>query len=86
MPGPHEGTVYVVSGTGSRFEGTITPWPALAVGLSELGSLAIDIAGNQMDVRMIRPDATVADHFRITHLGALFIDGFESGDTNAWSP
>ncbi len=85
VPGPHQGTVYVVSGTGSRFEGTITPWPALAVGLSELGSLAIDLAGSQLDVRMIRPDASVADHFRLVHLGPIFADGFERGDTSAWS-
>ena len=84
-PGPHSGTVYVVSGTGSRFEGTITPWPALAVGLSELGSLAIDIDGQDLDVRMIRPDATVADHFRIHHLTDLFTDGFERGNTDSWS-
>ena len=85
VPGPHQGTVYVVSGTGSRFEGTITPWPALAVGLSELGSLAIDIAGEKMDVRMIRPDGTVADHFRLVHLVGLFSDGFDHGNTDTWS-
>jgi len=84
-PGPHSGTVYVVSGTGSRFEGVITPWPALAVGLSELGSLSIDLDGRDLDVRMIRPDATVADHFRIHHLTDLFADGFERGDTDSWS-
>jgi hypothetical protein len=83
--GAHRGTVYVVSGTGSRFEGTITPWPALAVGLSELGSLAIDVDGQDLDVRMIRPDATVADHFRIHHLTDLFSDGFDRGDTCNWS-
>lgn len=83
--GAHRGTVYVVSGTGSRFEGTITPWPALAVGLSELGSLAIDVDGQDLDVRMIRPDATVADHFRIHHLTDLFSDGFDRGDTGNWS-
>ncbi len=86
VPGPHHGTVYVVSGTGSRFEGTITPWPALAVGLSELGSLAIDVAGSELDVRMIRPDASVADHFRLVHVGPIFNDGFESGNTSAWGP
>ncbi len=91
-PGPHAGTVYVVAGNGSRAEGTIAPWPALAVGLSELGSLSIEIAGNQMDVRMIRPEpgppvtATVVDHFRIVHLAAVFVDGFESGDTGNWQP
>jgi hypothetical protein len=84
-PGPHQGTVYVVSGTGSRAEGTITPWPALAVGLTELGSLAIELAGDRLDVRMIRPDASVADHFRIVHFTALFVDGFESGDSSNWS-
>jgi hypothetical protein len=85
VPGPHGGTVYVVSGTGSRFEGTITPWPALAVGLSELGSLAIDLDGQDLDVRMIRPDATVADHFRIHRLTDLFSDDFERGNTDSWS-
>ena len=83
--GPHQGTVYVVSGTSSRFEGTITPWPALAVGLSELGSLAIDVQGRDLDVRMVRPDATIADHFRIQHLADLFSDGFDHGDTANWS-
>jgi hypothetical protein len=84
-PGPHQGTVYVVAGNGSRAEGSIAAWPALAVGLSELGSLAIEVAGDRMDVRMIRPDATVADHFRIVHFTALFVDGFESGDSSNWS-
>lgn len=89
--GAHRGTVYVVSGTGSRFEGTITPWPALAVGLSELGSLAIDVDGQDLDVRMIRPEIgppvgfSVADHFRIHHLTDLFSDGFDRGDTGNWS-
>jgi hypothetical protein len=85
VPGAHQGTVYVVSGNSSRFEGTITPWPALAFGSSELGSLAIDVDRRQLDVRMIRPDATVADHFRIVHLAPIFADGFESGDVGAWS-
>lgn len=84
-PGPHRGAVYVVSGTGSRTEGSITPWPAMAVGLTELGSLAVDVEGRQLDVRMIRPDATVADHFRLIHLAPIFTDGFESGDTALWS-
>ncbi|MDQ1348404.1 MAG: acid phosphatase type 7 [Acidobacteriota bacterium] len=84
-PGPHQGTVYVVAGNGSRAEGAIAPWPALAVGLGELGSLAIELAGDRMDVRMIRPDATVADHFRIVHFAPLFADGFESGDSSHWS-
>lgn len=84
-PGPHRGTVYVVSGTGSRFEGTITPWPALAVGLNELGSLAMDLSGRELDVRMIRPDASVADHFRIVKFSTLFADGFETGNTSNWS-
>ncbi|MCC6653498.1 MAG: hypothetical protein IT348_20270, partial [Candidatus Eisenbacteria bacterium] len=41
--------------------------------------------GQDLDVRMIRPDATVADHFRIHHLTDLFSDGFERGNTDSWS-
>lgn len=84
-PGPHQGTVYVVAGNASRAEGAIAPWPALAVGLGELGSLAIEVAGERLDVRLIRPDSTVADHFRIVHFAPLFVDGFESGDSSHWS-
>ncbi|MEO8274924.1 MAG: metallophosphoesterase family protein [Thermoanaerobaculia bacterium] len=85
VPGPHSGTVYAVVGIGSRTEGVITPWPAMAVGLDELGSLAIDLQGRTLDARMIRPDGSVADRFRIFHLVPLFNDGFELGNASAWT-
>ncbi len=85
--GPHGGTVYVVAGCGGRLDGTIEPHPAMAVGLELLGSLAVDVVGNQLDLRFVTTAGTVADHVRILDGDLLFYDGFESGDfSGGWLP
>jgi hypothetical protein len=39
--------------------------PAMAVSLCELGSLVLEIDGDQLDARFLSSDGTVRDHFRI---------------------
>jgi len=85
--GAHGGTLYVVAGNGARVDGTIEPHPAIAVGREQLGSLAIDVEGNQLDLRLIAVDGSVADHCRLLDGDLLFYDGFESGDlSGGWGP
>jgi hypothetical protein len=83
--GAHGGAVYVVAGSSGSVAGTIEALPAMAVGLSELGSLVIDVEDNRLDLRFIRPDGSVADHVRLLDGDQLFADGFERGDDGAWS-
>ena len=83
--GPHGGTVYVVAGSSGRVSGTIEPMPAMAVGISELGSLVLDVRANVLDGRFVTADGTVRDHFRIVDGDLLFADSFESGDAGAWT-
>jgi hypothetical protein len=84
--GPHGGTLYVVAGSSGSVAGTIEPHPAMAVGLSELGSLAIDVARGALDLRFITSAGMVADHVRLLDGDWIFCDGFESADVQEWSP
>jgi hypothetical protein len=83
--GPHGGTVYVVAGASGSLAGTIEPHPAMAVGLEELGSLAIDVEDNRLDLYFVRTDGTVGDHLRLLDGDRVFADGFERGSDGAWS-
>jgi len=83
--GPHQGTVYVVAGSGAKLASSVASHPAMARSIRERGSLAIEIQGEQADGYFVRGDGTVGDHFRLIHVVALFSDSFESGDTGNWS-
>jgi hypothetical protein len=82
--GPHAGTVYVVAGSSARVDGTIEPMPAMATGISALGSLVVDVRDNVLDVRFVGTGGRVLDRFRIVDGDLVFADGFESGDASGW--
>jgi acid phosphatase type 7 len=62
----HEGTVYVVAGTGSA-PGSLmsTRHPAIYTARDDAGSLVIDVNGSQLDVKFVLANATVWDYFTI---------------------
>lgn len=64
---PNEGTVYVVSGNGGQSKaGASLDHPAMVVsdgGASVCGSLVIDIEGSRLDLRYVKSDGTIGDHF-----------------------
>ena len=64
-PTPHSGAVFVVNGSGSEVRPATLNYPAMLVGLLELGSVVLDIDGNSLTARMLDSAAQVRDTFRI---------------------
>jgi len=62
---PHEGTVYVVTGSSSKVDSGPLNHPAFAVNLFELGSMIIDVNGNRLDAKFINDKKQVLDNFSI---------------------
>jgi hypothetical protein len=69
IPLSDQGTVYVVAGNGGAnlYPPATAPLnhPAMAVNLRTLGTMAIDVQGNQLDVRMVQASGTSTDTFTI---------------------
>jgi hypothetical protein len=63
---PHEGAVYAVVGSSSQTSGGFLNYPAMTTSLSVLGSMLIDVAGNQLDAWFLDDAGAVRDRFRIT--------------------
>jgi hypothetical protein len=88
QPGPHNGTVYLVNGTGGEVAGTGAGLnhPAMYISHAILGSLIVEAAGGTLDARFINTEGTVLDRFTIVKEGLpLFKDGFEYGNTTLWN-
>lgn len=83
----HEGTVYVVAGTSSRLGGGALDHPAMALSQAVRGSLILDVEGYELQVRFLDDQGVVMDSFAIHKAGGnqIFADGFEDGNTLAWS-
>jgi hypothetical protein len=64
-PAPHNGAVYVVAGTSGQVSGGAVDHPAMCVNLLTLGSLAIDVAGDRMDVKFLGVEGVLEDYFTI---------------------
>ncbi|MEE9344539.1 MAG: metallophosphoesterase [Methylococcales bacterium] len=64
--GANQGTVYVVSGNGSRTStrGNLNH-PAMFASIRSLGSMVVDVDGNRMDAIMLDSASQEADHFTI---------------------
>ena len=65
-PSAHEGAVYVVAGTSGITSGGSLNHPAMYTSLNQLGSLVLDISGNQLDAKFVRETGAVDDSFTIT--------------------
>ncbi len=70
-PSPDSGSVYSVVGSSSQISGGPLNHPVMQVSLNILGSLLIDVAGNQLDASFLGVAGNVLDHFRIVKDPAL---------------
>ncbi|MBY0503203.1 MAG: metallophosphoesterase [Bryobacteraceae bacterium] len=62
--GGHEGTVYVVAGSGSQISPQIYGvHPTTFTMFNQLGSVVLDVNGNTLDVKFLRETGAVADYF-----------------------
>ncbi len=64
---PHDGTVYVVAGSSGQAGTGPLNHPAMYVSLSSLGSMALDVNGNQLLAKFIDGNGTVVDQFGLRH-------------------
>jgi acid phosphatase type 7 len=67
--GPHQGTAYVVVGTSGRVslpDVVGSPHPAMQTSFRRLGSLALDIEEDRLEVKFISVSGSVDDSFAIT--------------------
>jgi hypothetical protein len=62
---PHEGTVYVVTGSSSKVDDGPMDHPVNVVNIKSLGSMVIDIDGNRLDAKFINDKMQVLDNFSI---------------------
>jgi hypothetical protein len=62
-PSSHQGTVYMVNGTGAQASGGSLNHPAMFDSRSELGSVVLDVRGRQLDVVSLNANGVVRDHF-----------------------
>ena len=87
-PGLHRGTVYVVNGTGGNVGGADAglDHPAMFTSHAVLGSVILEVEGDTLDARFIDTTGAPLDWFTLIKEGLpIFRDGFEYGDTGAWS-
>lgn len=63
--GGHNGSVYVVAGNSGKISGGRLNHPVMIVSKNLLGSLAIDIKGDRMDVHEIGTDGNAFDQFTL---------------------
>ena len=64
-PSAHEGAVYVVAGSSGTTSGGPLDHPAMFLSRNDLGSLVLDISGNQLDAKFLRETGAVDDSFTI---------------------
>lgn len=69
-PDANSGTVYVVAGASGKYSPGAFDHPAVIKAGSFLSSLVIDIHGSQLDVRGLRDNGDIFDHFTIVKAGA----------------
>src|SRR2546425_3233331 len=62
---PHKGAVYTVAGSSGMTGGGSLNHHAMYISLNVLGSLVLDINGNQLDAKFLTSSGSVPDHFTI---------------------
>lgn len=68
-PVAREGAVYAVAGASGQADGGSLNHPAMYVSLNVLGSMVIDVNGNQLDAQYIDNTGTRRDYFTLTKGG-----------------
>lgn len=66
---PHEGAVYVVAGSSGHTGTGSLRHPAMCVSLKALGSVVLDVKGDELDEAFVDATGTVRDHFTIVKGG-----------------
>ncbi len=61
----HSGTIYNVTGSAGQISGGKLNHPAMLRSLNELGSVVLDIQGNQLTSTFLNADGVVRDCYRI---------------------
>jgi hypothetical protein len=64
-PKAHQGTVYVVAGSGGWAYGGALNHPAMFVSLNRLGSVVIDVNEQRLDLKFLRETGAVDDHLTL---------------------
>ncbi|MCU0303575.1 MAG: metallophosphoesterase family protein [Thermoanaerobaculales bacterium] len=88
QPGPHNGAVYVVNGTGGEVGGAGAglDHPAMFISHAKLGSMILQATGDTLDVRFVNKLGVRKDWFTLVKQGLpIFRDGFEYASTASWS-
>jgi fibronectin type 3 domain-containing protein len=67
QPVGHDGAVYVVTGSAAQTGTYPLNHPAMCVSLSQLGSLVLDVNGNQLDASFLTSTGAVMDRFALRH-------------------
>jgi hypothetical protein len=81
-----QGAIYSVVGSSGKLGGGSLDHPAMHISLNELGSMALDVGPQSLEGRFLDDQGLQVDLFRIEKASATILqDGFESGDTSAWS-
>ena len=62
---PNEGAVYAVAGSSGKISGGALNHPAMYISLNLLGSMVIDVNGNQLDARFLDSTGIVQDYFTL---------------------
>ena len=65
-PAPHEGTVYVVAGSGGQVSGGKLTYPAMYNSLNVLGSVVLDFSGSRLEAMFLDERGSLRDRFAIT--------------------
>ena len=64
-PAAHEGAVYAVAGSSAQFSGGTLNHPVMITSLNKLGSLVLDINGDELDATFIDHTGAALDSFTI---------------------
>jgi MYXO-CTERM domain-containing protein len=64
-PGPNGGAVYVVLGSSGQLTPGPLDHPAMVVSSLALGSLVVDVQGNELEATFLRDTGEIGDHFTI---------------------
>ena len=77
--GSNSGSVYSVAGSSGKRSSAPLDHPIMISNLVELGSMVIDVQGNQLDAIFLDDNATVRDSFRIVHQSTTDVESVEIG-------
>jgi hypothetical protein len=66
-PAANQGAVYAVAGSSGQTSGGTLNHPAMFISLNQLGSMVLDVDGDRLDARFLRPDTTpaIGDYFTL---------------------